>query len=141
AVSLEARPAGVVPRHALTEVPTGAVARADIVAGEVVVSSRLAPHGLEGVAAMLPAGTRAVAIPLEPGLAPPLRVGDRVDVLVALGVDAEVDGPPGFEVATDALVVAVEEAAATVAVARRDAPRVAVALGSGAVSLALVGAD
>ena len=31
----------------------------------------------------LPDGTRAVAIPVEPGLAPPLLVGDRVDVLVA----------------------------------------------------------
>ena len=31
-----------------------------------------------------PPGTRAMAIPVEPGTAPPLVVGDRVDVLVAL---------------------------------------------------------
>ncbi|HET7720977.1 MAG TPA: hypothetical protein VFK43_13500, partial [Acidimicrobiales bacterium] len=120
--------------------PDDAVARTPVFAGEVLVRGRLAPTGLRGVAAALPPGSRAVAIPRDPSTAPPVRVGDRVDVLVALPPEAAGGGPPGFAVATDALVVAVEEAAITVAVERATAPRVAVALGQGAVTLSLVGA-
>lgn len=139
-VALVERPRAVVPADALEALPPGAVLRADVFAGEVLVAGRLAPSGLTGVAAMLPAGTRAVAIPTEAGLVPPLAPGDRVDVLVALPAEAAGDGPPGFAVATSALVVAVDEAGVTVAVPRDTAPRVAVALGQGAVTLALVGA-
>ncbi len=133
-------PAALVPPGALLEVPAHAVARTALVAGEVVLTARLAPAGLRGVAAALPPGSRAIAIPTEPGTAPPLAVGDRVDVLVALAPEAAGDGPPGFSVATDALVVALDEAAVTIAVQREVAPRIAVALGQGAVTLALVGA-
>ena len=57
-----------------------------IVAGEVLSAQRLAPDGLEGIAALVPAGRRAIAIPIEgTGLA--VRVDDRVDVL-----DPTVDG-------------------------------------------------
>lgn len=139
-VALVARPRSMVPATALSELPDGAVLRAHILQGEVVVGQRLAPAGLTGVAAMLPAGTRAVAIPTEPGMAPPLRVGDHVDVLVALAPESAGDGAPGFAVATDALVVAIDEAAITVAVSRDTAPRIVVALGQGAVTLALIGA-
>ena len=138
-VEVVARPRAVVPDGALDSLPAGQVASSPIAAGEVVVASRLAPLGLRGVAATLPPGTRAVAIPIEAGLAPPLAVGDRVDVLVALAPEAAGDGPPGFVVTADALVVAVGDAAVTVAVPAAAAPRVAVALGQGAVSLALVG--
>lgn len=139
-VTIAERPRAMVPSGALDALPSGAVLRADVVAGEVLVADRLAPAGLTGVAAMLPPGTRAVAIPAEAGLRPPLAPGDRVDVLVALPAEAAGEGPPGFAVATGALVVAVDDAGATVAVPRDAAPRVAVALGQGAVTLALVGA-
>lgn len=135
------RPIATIPHTALHALPRGAVTLAAVFAGEVLVEGRLAPSGLHGVAAMLPAGTRAVAIPRDPATAPPLAVGDRVDVLVALPPEAAGNGPPGFALAAGAMVVAVDEAAVTVAVERDAAPRVAVALGQGAVTLALVGAD
>jgi pilus assembly protein CpaB len=138
-VELVERPAALVPDGALTVVPDGQVAAATIEAGEVVVAARLAPLGLGGLAATLPEGTRAVAVPVEASLAPPLLVGDRVDVMVAVAPEAAGDGPPGFVVAPDALVVAVDEGAVTVAVSRAAAPRIAVALGQGAVTLALIG--
>ena len=140
-VEVVERPLATVPDAALRALPDDAVARTAVFAGEVLVRGRLAPTGLGGVAATLPPGTRAVAIPRDPATAPPVRVGDRVDVLVALPPEAAGGGPPGFAVATDALVVAVAEAAITVAVERAAAPRVAVALGQGAVTLSLIGAD
>lgn len=140
-VEVVERPVATVPGAALAALPEGAVTRTAVFAGEVLVRGRLAPGGLRGVAATLPAGTRAVAIPRDPATAPPLAVGDQVDVLVALPPEAAGDGPPGFAVAMGALVVAVEEAAITVAVDRAAAPRVAVALGQGAVTLALIGPD
>lgn len=138
-VELRALPAALVPGSALSALPDEASARALVLAGEVLVVERLAPNGLRGVPALLPAGTRAVAVPVDPGTTPPLTVGDRVDVIVTVPTDAAGDGPPGFIVAADVLVVAVGDAAATLAVARDDAPRIAVALGQGAVTLALVG--
>lgn len=139
-VALVRRPRSMIPASALAELPERATLRAVVLRGEVVVAERLAPSGLTGIAATLPPGTRAVAIPTEPGMAPPLKVGDRVDVLVALPAESAGDGPPGFAVAAGALVVAVNEAAVTVAVSRDNAPRIAVALGQGVVTLALIGA-
>jgi Flp pilus assembly protein CpaB len=133
-------PAGLAPAGALDELPDGAVARVDLAAGEPLLPRRLAGRDLSPLAAALPPGTRAVAIPTEPGTAPPLGAGDRVDVLVVVAVEAAGDGPPGFAIATDALVVAVDDDAVTIAVERDEAPRVAAALGVGAVTLALVGA-
>jgi Flp pilus assembly protein CpaB len=138
-VEAVARPRALVPRGALRQLPGGQVASAAIVAGEVVVGSRLAPLGLTGLSATLPSSSRAVAVPVDVGLAPPLQVGDRVDVLVALPPEAAGGGPPGFVVAADVLVVAVDEGAVTVAVEASAAPRLAVALGQGAVTLALIG--
>lgn len=139
-VDVLARPAALVPRSALHEIPPAAVAATDLVAGEVLLAERLLEGALSPTAARLPPGTRAVAIPAEPGLTPPLSVGDHVDVLVALAGEEQEAGAPGFAIAGAALVVAVGEHAVTVAVPRDDAPRVAVALSAGAVSLALVGA-
>lgn len=137
---VERRPRATVPASALTRIPPDAVAGAAIVDGEVVVAERLAGEGLRGPAARLPHGTRAMAVPAEPGLTPPVAVGDVVDVLVAVPDDAAGGGPPGFTLVAGALVVAVGEDATTIAVPRDDAPRLAVALGAGAVTLALVGA-
>ena len=139
-VELAARPTALMPTSALRDLPEGAVVRATVLAGEVLVAERLAPTGLSGVAALVPVGMRAVAIPTEPGTAPPVTVGDRVDILVALPPESAGGGPPGFAVATGAVVVSVNDVAVTVAVPRDAAPRVAVALGQGAVTLALVGA-
>ena len=132
-------PAGLAPAGALDELPDGAVTRVDLSAGEPLLPRRLAGHDLSPLAAALPEGTRAVAIPTEPGTAPPLAAGDRVDVLVVVAAEAAGDGPPGFAIADDALVVSVDDDAVTVAVERDAAPRVAAALGLGAVTLALVG--
>jgi Flp pilus assembly protein CpaB len=139
-VELVDYPAGLAPADALDELPDGAVTRVDLSAGEPLLPRRLAGHDLSPVAAVLPSGTRAVAIPTEPGTAPPLAAGDRVDVLVVVAAEVAGDGPPGFAIATDALVVSVDDDAVTVAVERDEAPRVAAALGLGAVTLALVGA-
>lgn len=132
-------PDPLVPPGALTSVPDDARVGEPVYEGEVLRDERLAPAGLSTVAARLPEGTRAVAIPLEPSTAPPLAAGDRVDVVVALAPEAAAGGPPGFAMATDVVVVGVTEVAATVAVPRDVVPRLAVAFGQGAVTLALVG--
>jgi Flp pilus assembly protein CpaB len=133
-------PEGVVTGAALADAPDGAVVRQPILAGEPVVAERLAPHGLTGVAALVPPGERAVAVPLGPSGAPPLAVGDLVDVVTVLpaGLDAG-DEEPAFPLVERATVVDVSEQATTVAVPEADAPRVAWALSNGAVVLALAG--
>lgn len=138
-VRLEERPVAVVPDGALTELPASGTLASLAVSGEVLVEDRLAPAGLSRLAASLPPGTRAVAVPVEPGLAPPLEVGDAVDLLVTVSSEVVGDGPPGFVLAHAAPVVAVDEAAVTVAVPPNVAPKVAVALSTGAVTLALTG--
>lgn len=134
-------PAPLVPPGALTAVPDDGRAAEPVYEGEVLRAERLAPAGMSAVAAQLPKGTRAVAIPVEPGTTPPLAVGDHVDIVVALAPEAAGGGPPGFALATDVLVVEITEAAVTIAVPRDVAPRLAVAFGQGAVTLALVGAS
>lgn len=113
----------------------GRTALVPLVPGEVVVASKLAPDGLRGAAALLPEGARALAVPGGPGGRPPLEVGDRVDVLVTL---AEGDS---VVVAESALVVWVDDEAdvVTVAVPAPDAPSLASAVTTGAVTLALTG--
>ena len=135
------RPSAVIPDGAPSSVPEGARAGAAVMAGEVLLGGHLAPHGLTELTARLPPHTRAVAIPSEPGTTPALSIGDTVDVLVALAPEAASAGPPGFTIAAGALVVDVSDAAITVAVSTGAAPRIAVALGQGAVTLALVGLD
>jgi Flp pilus assembly protein CpaB len=129
-------PVAAAPEGAVASVDPGRAVRMPVLAGEVLVRRRLAGAGATGVAALLPHGSRAVAIPIEPGTAPPLRVGQRVDVVaVAAGPDGSV---PGFVLARAAPVVDVREEAASVAVDPDVVPRIAVALAEGAVSLALV---
>ncbi|HEV8115336.1 MAG TPA: SAF domain-containing protein [Acidimicrobiales bacterium] len=132
-------PGPLIPPGALTELPVDARLAEPVYAGEVLRAERLAPAGLSAVAARLPADTRAVAVPVDAGVTPPLAVGDRVDVLVALGAEAAPGRPPGFALATDVVVVDVTEVAVTIAMPRDAAPRLAVAFGQGAVTLALVG--
>jgi Flp pilus assembly protein CpaB len=136
---LVALPERVLPEDPFPRDPTGRVVHSPVFEGEVLVGARLARPGLVGVAAALPEGTRAVAIPFEAGTTPPVEVGQRVDVIVALPPEQAGDGPPGIVVAVGAPVLAVSEAAVTLAVDADTAPRVAVALASGAVTLAIAG--
>ena len=134
---LEEQPAPLVPEGALKQLPDGRRLSAPVFAGEVLRAERLAPAGRSPVAARLPDGTVAVAVPVEPGLVPPLVVGDHVDVLVSLAPEAAGEGPPGFALAVDVPVVHVQDTAVTIAVDALTAPRLAVAFGAGAVTLAL----
>jgi Flp pilus assembly protein CpaB len=118
--------------------------RQPVAAGEPLVAERLAPHGLMGVAALVPTGQRAVAIPIGPLAAPPLTVGDLVDVLAVVVVAEQQQGPtpdrPSFPLVEAALVVDVGEQSISVAVPEADAPRLAWVLANGSVVLALAGA-
>lgn len=143
AVEVRDVPAAVVVPSALAEPPLGSVVRQPILAGEAVAALRLAPDGLTGVAALVPAGQRAVAVPAVPGGMPPVTVGDLVDVVaVVAGAGdgaGEGGGEPAFTLVDGATVVDVDDQAVSVAVPRRDAPRVAWAVAHGAVHLALSG--
>ena len=140
AVEVRDLPEGVVTAAALADTPEGAVVRQPILAGEPVAAERLAPHGLTGAAALMAPGERAVAVPLGPSGAPPLAIGDLVDVLtvVPAGVDPGREDP-AFPLVERASVVDVTDQAVSVAVPEADAPRVAWALSNGAVVLALAG--
>jgi Flp pilus assembly protein CpaB len=117
--------------------PLGRVVVTPVYAGEPVDDRRLAPGGLSGVAALLPPGTRAVAIPGDPATVPPLTTGDAVDVLVAV---AGPDGPLRPSVAaTRAPVVDVGEQAVSLAIPESQVPAIATAASSGLVALALAG--
>jgi pilus assembly protein CpaB len=128
--------------------PPTAIASIDDAAGRTVVApvfpevpmvaAQLAPDGRRGLSALLPPGSRAVAVPNgRPTLA--LVRGDAVDVLATFDdlADEAEGSPPTFRVATNALVVDVGDESAALAVTAEEAPRVAFALASGVVTLAL----
>lgn len=104
--------------------------------GEVVHEGRLAPAGASPVTALLPPGSRGIAVPAAAG-ALPLQVGDVVDVL-ATGDALDAAGAPTVTVAAAAVVVDVGEDATTVAVPAEQAPAVAYAVAASLVTLALV---
>jgi len=86
-------------------------------------------------------------VPLGPMGAPPLAIGDLVDVLavVPVAADGVADagagtGEPAFPLVEDAMVVDVGEQSVSVAVPDVDAPRLAWTLTNGSVVLALAGA-
>ena len=134
-------PRSLLPRGRLAAPPVGRVAVVPLVPGEVVLAAKLAPEGVDGVAALLPAGQLALAVPVDPG-GLSLRPGHRVDVLATFdvaGPDGAATEAPTFAVATGALVLDVGDEAVTVAVSPDEAPRVAFALARGTVTLALTG--
>jgi Flp pilus assembly protein CpaB len=133
-VGTRAVPLALLPRHALAALPRRAVAAADLAPGEIVVAHRLT--GRSAVASRVPAGRRAVAVPTVAGL--PVEIGDRVDVLATFDTGAT-GVEPTVVVARDALVVAHEDDAVTIAVEQDVAPRVAYALAVGTITLALSG--
>jgi len=133
----EPRPSSFVPAGAAVEDPTGRRVVEAVGTGEGVVARRLADGDRRGVAALVPAGWRALALPTVDA-ALPVEVGQRVDVLAA--ADATEAGPVGTVVAEDGIVVHVaDDDTVTVAIDGRDAPDVVAALAGGYVSLALVG--
>lgn len=140
AVSLARRPAAVIPSGALDGAtsPVGEATRVTLQPGEVVLTERLAGRGARGIAAMLRPGHRAVAVPNDEAM-PPLRVGDRVDVIATFDIGGEAGDVPAVAVASDAEVLAVTDGSFTLAVTDREAPRVAFALAKGALALALRG--
>jgi Flp pilus assembly protein CpaB len=143
-VEVRSLPPAARPPNAVAEPPIGRVATADLYPGEVLVEQRVAPEGRVGAAALLPVGTRALAVPTGPGT-PPLRVGDTVDLLATYDpllfdpASTPADGGVDGMVVSGALVIDVSEGAVTVAVDPDEAPDVALALTQGAVTLALAG--
>jgi Flp pilus assembly protein CpaB len=135
-------PAGLRPPSALDAAgggaaPVGSVLVAPVAAGEVLVAGRLAPAGLSPTAALVPADRRAVLVPAGSGL-PPLAPGDRVDLTTAPGVLEP--GAAARVVSHDAVVVAVGDDGATVAVRVDELPATAGALAAQSVVVALAGA-
>lgn len=131
-------PSALVPDDAVEAGPTGRVVTSPIFEGEVIVGGRLAPEGLSPVAALLPAGSRALALPLlDSGL--PVEVGDRVDILATVDPALSGEQLPTGVVAAGATVVAAAEDSVTVAVAPEETAGVAFALVNGFVTVALTG--
>lgn len=120
----------------------GRTVTAAIVAGEVVSSRRLAPEGVGGLAALVPAGRRAIAVPTaDTGLR--VEVGDRVDLLDPTG-EPSYDGDTGSAatiVARSAPVIAVDDRSVTIAVDIDEARTAASTLARGTPVLALTGPD
>ncbi len=137
-VRREELPLALVPDDAVTELGADARTSTPVLEGEVLRDGRLADPGASAVAARVPPGMRAMAVPVDPGTTPSVEVGDRVEVLVTLPPEAAGSGPPGFALATGCPVVDVTDTAVTIAVEAHVAPRLAAAFGMGAVTLALV---
>ena len=135
-VVIARRPSSTLPPDEVVTLGTavGRVALVSLVDGEVVVSSRLAPDGLRGAAALLPPGHRALTIPGGPSGRPPASIGDHVDVLATFEDGTVVVAAGGLVLALDD-----ETDAVTVAVPADVAPAVASALASATVTLALSG--
>jgi Flp pilus assembly protein CpaB len=137
---LRSLPVALVPDASVGAEALGSRVRSPLFPGEVVRRERLAPAGMSAVAALLPPGTRGVAVARGEDV-PPLEVGDVVDVLATVGAVApeEASGAPTVTVTSGAVVVATGEAAVTIAVPLDDTARVAYAAAIGVVTLALVG--
>jgi Flp pilus assembly protein CpaB len=137
-VRVERWPAGVVPAGALDSAPVGRVVARPVEPGEAVLAARLAPEGVHGLAARLPPGWRAFAVPSGDG-ALRLDVDDVVDVLATLEPAAAggAGDEPTVRIADAAVVLAVDEQSVTVAVPEASATDMAFALASATITLAL----
>jgi Flp pilus assembly protein CpaB len=138
-VTIASWPDAVVPAGALRDPPIGRTVTATIEPGEAVGGARVAPEGLHGIAALVPRGSRAMAIPIG-GAAPAVAPGDTVDLIAGFDAVATGNGEaPSFPVATGALVLGVDEHQVVVAVMEADVPRVAFAITAGTVVVAVRG--
>lgn len=137
-------PRRLLPRATIAAEPVGHAVVVAVAEGEVLLEAKLAPWGRRGAAALMPPGTRAIAVPHGPA-SPSLARGDVVDLLATVVTEGELhdDGEghgepePTFVVAAGAIVVAVDDDAVTVAVPTEDATRVAFAITAGTITLAL----
>lgn len=122
------RPAAVVPRAPVTELPPGARLRGPLPRGAVLTEQHVA---VDGVADGLRAGRVAVALPLD--ALPPLTPGQRVDLLAG-----DPSAGSGRRLAGDATVLAVDEEVVWVEVQRDAAADVVAALAWGDLGVALL---
>lgn len=134
-VAVQRWPIGLVPPGSLATVPHRHVALVAIEAGEPVAGRRVSGSGRTGPTALIPRGSRAVAVPL-PVSGLPLTPGDQVDLVPAGagaggGVGAGGGDGHGRPAASDAIVIAVSPQTVAVAVRADDLGRVATALGQG----------
>ena len=150
-------PRAFVPDGALSSPPVGQTVLSPLYPGEALLAQRLAPEGLRGIAALLPRGTLAMAVPTGTG-GLRVAVGDLVDVLATSGFATAPTPAPGTPVegggqtggvqlpdgdgstrvvASDAKVVDVSDETVTVAVRDAEAPLVATALTQATITLAL----
>jgi Flp pilus assembly protein CpaB len=132
------QPAGVV--HDVDDV-LGRVVRVPLVRSAFVTASHLAPRGRDGLAGALPAGTRAVRIPVEHGLRP--RPGSVVEVYASYGGGVDALGTARYPtqavvVATAAVVLADDDEGVTLLVDEAEAAALADAAARGSLFLALV---
>lgn len=127
-------PRSVVAADALRHAPVGRRITTDVGDREVLVRRRLVGGNGSSLAAAVPAGGRAVAVPLPPGgLA--VRPADRVDLL-APGADGRAE-----RLAEDATVLDAGESSVTVAVAAGEAGPVVDATLAGTIAVVLRGAQ
>jgi len=134
-------PVALVPADAASD-PEGRVVAEPLAAGEVVLERRLGAG--DGPTGLLEPGRRAVAVPLDAAPAG-LAAGDRVDAYAPTVAASSTeltalvrDRAGARRVASSALVVAVDERAATLAVSSGEAAAVAQSVLDGAVVLAVV---
>lgn len=133
-VELRRVPRSIVPDDALRSVPPDARVRTDIAAGEVIIDRRLTPGPTSATAAAIPAGWRALAVPLPPG-GLHLVAGDRVDLLSLTSEGAST------VIVTDGVVLDADQDGATVAVPSADAPTVADAALAATLTISLSGPE
>lgn len=124
-------PRGLVPGDAVRRLDASRRVAVDLAAGEVVRRGRLRPAAGSSVAAAIPDGSVAVAVPLPPGLRP--ERGDRVELFA---IDESGVSAP---IALDAPVVDRHEGAAIVAVPHRRAGAVADAVLASTLTVAIAG--
>ena len=132
-------PDAVVPPGAATGDPAtlvGAIVTRPILAAEPVAPTRIGPAGLGPIAALLPPGWRAVALPRNPA-SPPVAAGDRVEIVAVAGGPGSL--APATVVSADAEVLVVGDEALTVAVPATEVTDVVAALARGQVTAVLVG--
>ncbi len=126
-------PSSAVPDAPLESPPVGRALRSPAFAGQALSRAQIAEEGTSGLAAGMPDGTRAVAV--GRGDAPlAVEPGDHVDVLA---IDPEVGSAD--VVAFEGVVLAVDDATATLAVEESDLTGVATAIVGGTTLLALSG--
>lgn len=77
-------PTGLVPSDAVTTDPIGTVVTERVLQGEPLRVGRLGPQGAAGLAALVPTGWRAVAVPRD-DRTPAVQVGHTVELWAAAG--------------------------------------------------------